>query len=157
VSEEIEGREAWAHHEAGHAVAGAILGLTIRYVSIVPCDGYAGEVVFEEEITDPWDDLIISLAGGLAVGMYEGLELGEVELSPTNFYGDDWKEISESASELAGGDPDEGWQIVCDAAEKACRILSGNRNSVKALAEALVAHERMEGDRIRPLLRLEDL
>jgi ATP-dependent Zn protease len=39
VSEEIEDRKSWAYHEAGHAVVGAALGLTIKYASIVPSDG----------------------------------------------------------------------------------------------------------------------
>lgn len=39
MSEEIEDRKAWAYHEAGHAVVGAALGLTIKYASIVPNDG----------------------------------------------------------------------------------------------------------------------
>ena len=82
MSKEIEDREAWAYHEAGHAVVGAALGLTIKYVSIVPSNEYAGEVVFEEEIMDPEVDLATSLAGGLAVEMYEGQELGEIEVSP---------------------------------------------------------------------------
>jgi ATP-dependent Zn protease len=30
VSEEIEDRKSWAYHEAGHAVVGAALGLTIK-------------------------------------------------------------------------------------------------------------------------------
>ena len=39
MSEEIEDRKSWAYHEAGHAVVGAALGLTIKYASLVPSDG----------------------------------------------------------------------------------------------------------------------
>ena len=54
-------------------------------------------------------------------------------------------------------DPDEQWQIVLEAAEKVGRILSENWISVIALAEALVADGRVEGDRARSFLRLRDL
>ena len=35
--------EAIAHHEAGHAVAALILGVAVRWVTIVPSEGYLGK------------------------------------------------------------------------------------------------------------------
>jgi ATP-dependent Zn protease len=157
VSEGTEYREGTAFHEAGHAVVGAALGLTIRYASIVPSDGYAGEVEFEDELTNPEDNLVLSLAGGFAVEMQEGQEWVDIEVSPTNFYGPDWSDISERVAELADGEPDEERRVIYETAEKAGRILSKNWNSVRALAEALMANGHLEGDRIRSLLRLDDL
>jgi hypothetical protein len=53
-----------AHHEAGHAIVAAVLGVKVREVTVVPADGNLGHCQLDYDATAKDDDrVVISLAG----------------------------------------------------------------------------------------------
>lgn len=165
---------ATAHHEAGHAVAAKALDLAIpKWITIVPERDSLGSCQSDDGMRWPKLDspvlgrewvgrrAIVFLAGPAAEERYTGLKSVTVELLL-------------AVPSLAKAGRDARWRTDLNAADRvlrsfepferergrwlaaqwnrALRLVACEQKTVAALAEALVAHRRLEGQAVVELL-----
>jgi ATP-dependent Zn protease len=145
-----------AYHDAGHAVAGHVLGLTVEGLSIVPDEHYAGLADVPVDLDSAYgspeesDDylrrhLVCFLAGAVA----EEILTGEpVELGPGSMYRGDWNGATDCVVALAGKDVKRQAAESEEAFTKTRAILRENWAVVVALAEALIEHRELTREQV---------
>ena len=145
-----------AYHDAGHAIAGHVLGLTVERLSIVPDEHYAGlaDVPIDLDLAHGSPDesndylrrhLVCFLAGAVA----EEILTGEpVELGPRSTYRGDWNGAADCVVELAGKDVKRQAAEGEDAFRKTRAILRENWSVVATLAEALIEHRELTREQV---------
>jgi ATP-dependent Zn protease len=142
-----------AYHDAGHAVAGHVLGLTVERLSIVPDEHYAGLAdVLDSAHGSPEESddylrrhLVCFLAGAVA----EEILTGEpVELGPGSMYRGDWNGATDCVVALAGKDVKRQAAESEEAFTKTRAILRENWAVVVALAEALIEHRELTREQV---------
>ncbi len=144
------GQRAWydAVHEAGHAVIGASVGLSVVRATIVPDGGVNGQVTCEMREPLPWLDIAVHLAAGEQaslrwmrdVGLYTPIRGWVVEVLAAN--------DRRIAEDLPGGHPVitesaatwHDWRRI-GAAAREC--LTVRWPAVLDLAAALVTHRTL--------------
>jgi hypothetical protein len=142
-----------ALHESAHAVVGALKGITVERVSIIPDkeDGSLGHVRFGA--TDS------SLAQARIVATLAGT-LGEQLDVPAGFLPDDfgWSDRAqacEAALRLAlsrDGGHGSADEILERAAWEAEQLVDEHRETIERLADALMEHHILDGEAIRRLV-----
>jgi ATP-dependent Zn protease len=148
--------ELLAYHEAGHAVAGHVLGLTVEGLSIVPGEHYAGLADVPVDLDSAYgspeesDDylrrhLVCFLAGAVA----EEILTGEpVDLGPKSAYRGDWNGAADCVVAMAGLDVERQVAEGAEAFKKTRAILRGNWAVVVALAEALIEQRELTREQV---------
>jgi len=156
-------RKLTAYHEAGHVVAAHVLGLDITGVNIdsgeetvvrylgqagIPVD-YAR--VYDSDRADDYVErqLVCYYAGAAAE---EVLTEEPVEWGHRGYYRSDWNGSADCVVELAGYDEEKQQQVSETGWMKAHTIMTENWDKVRTLAEALIEHGKVDGDRVERLL-----
>jgi hypothetical protein len=135
----------------------------VKKATIIESEGVAGQGDWDD-VPDPDDEhryrdylrrrLACIIGGPWAEGRYSE---EEVEFTPASFYGDDWEELNDYITELAGENSDEQERITNEAAMQANRILTERWPNVEAIAKALIKHGELGRDQLLSLLpRVQD-
>jgi hypothetical protein len=159
----MEQRKLTAYHEAGHVVAAQVLGLDTTGVTIVSGEeslvrylGQAGvpvdyALVYDSDRADDYLErqLVCYYAGAVA----EEVLTGEpVDWGPGGYYDSDWNGSADCVVELAGHDLEKQGQVSESGWMKAQTIMAENWEKVGTLAETLIEHGKLDGDRVGSLL-----
>lgn len=163
-----------AHHEAGHAVAAKALGLAIpKWITIVPDGDTLGSCQSDDGMR--WPELnspalgrewvgrraICFLAGPAAEERRTGLRIITVEMllalpsSAKASRDARWRwDLNAADRVLRGFEPFERERGKWLAAlwSRALRLIACEQKTVVGLAEALLAHRRLEGEAVAELL-----
>lgn len=141
-------REQTAYHEAGHAVAGKVLGYPVEYATIVPPDDLEdvlGVVSFGTYLTPAFmasGHLSREVRGDLR----ERLAFGA--FAPQHSESD-----REDAYECARHISRNPERYLTDRRRDARRLLHSHWTAVTAIATALLARGILSGDEVRQLLK----
>jgi len=152
-----------AYHEAGHGVAAYVLGLDITGVTIVPGEDsfrqFLGQAEVPVDLAQVYDSdrgdeyvkrqLVCYYAGAAAE---EHLTGEPVDWRPGGPYNSDWQGSAACVVELAGYDEEEQGKVSEAGWMRAQTIMAENWDKVRMLAEALIEHGEMDGDRAVRLL-----
>jgi ATP-dependent Zn protease len=133
------GRKALAYHEAGHAVVGYSLGLTIECVTIIPNETSLGHCRYRDwegwaSACDPDTLLSVLLAGAVAEEIATGRPSGG---------SDDRKALGVARTHTAG-DRHAATRVAV-ARSRTARVLEEHWPAVKAMAVALRKFRELEG------------
>lgn len=153
-------KTAVAYHEAGHVVAGRVLGLDATSVSIVADsdslgrvegklpEGFALDVPGAEEVM--WRHVVADMAGVAAGELFAGRRTDDIRRirgGPNTeplIPGSDWSNMARWIVPLAGSDEAEQLATQERAWTKANRILRDNWTCVQVVAEALLEQQTLD-------------
>jgi ATP-dependent Zn protease len=133
-------RKRIAYHEAGHAVIVLVLGYTLKDVTIKPDERAEGRTNYVKDGGLVVDGLKITLAGPIA----EGLLDGKLRLK-TDCSSSDWRAIRKWYPEFCAQD-------VRRIGEETKLLVHCHREAIERVAEALLAHETLTGERCSAIL-----
>ena len=153
-----------AYHEAGHLVAGYVLGLEYHGATIKPGEGYAGAAyipLINKMRYDPDGDeedylywhVLVYYAGPKAVELLNGSPLPPDDPNlDLGRYGSDRFHVGTIVQSLAG--PSEEEQVVLDetAQKETESLLRDNWGAVEAVAAALLERETLSTDECKKIL-----
>lgn len=144
-----------AHHEAGHAVAGCVLGRALLRVWVDwtgraatgGCCDWDPPAVGQEQPAAWWmDEILIGLAGPAAEAMFR--RVGQVD------GGEDLKGARYLLTRIAvpGTEPQAIEAELVRQASRAARLLRDNQTAVEALAAALEQRHLLDGDEVKAII-----
>lgn len=164
--------ELTAFHEAGHAVAHAVLDLPFDYVTIVPEDGAAGHVAYTRpnEIVETWNDgdrdsaeirhyiereLIATLAGLVAQKrrfprsdqrMTVPTDLKDVDGNPLRRMAAPGADHTTAGRIVADifGDDDVAFKYFCFVEARARALICDRWSAVERVAQALMDRHKLD-------------
>jgi ATP-dependent Zn protease len=158
-----EALRATAYHEAGHAVANLVQGLTVDRVSIIPGEGFNGRCRSPGALGYRFSNARQRRAIGRAiiVACYGGIEAERfIDPGAPEYHADDDMAIALEQSRLLEVFPrymrrvgDEWHMAYLERLRgEARRLVKRHRAAVAALAEELLCREELDGAQVEELL-----
>lgn len=166
-----DGLRAVAFHEAGHAVAAAVLGLPVAELDIVPTEQRLGltsfpdEVLFGEDgVFGPYaDEHQVAAFGAMTwAGLLSQEKAGYPDPGGTGFgefigggsgavEGSDLGTLFDMASRCSGG-PGDAERRLQEWQDLAAQTLDEHWNAVEQVVQALLDGQRLDGDALVTLM-----
>lgn len=146
-----------AYHEAGHAVALRVVGLSPESASIHPSARRDGDrivfgVVWHREHDQAADGFAYAIAL-IGAGIAQAVFTTDGRADPMRYLGgSDRKALDETLTNLAAAAGRTRKQVLDAAYQAAHEIIAGNMAEVEAIAEALIERHHLDGAEIAAII-----